>query len=69
MVKETGSLVDGVVRILNAVEQGADRATVNDAYRTILAGMTKIEECMEGMSTNALQPLYNMHSNSTHIDT
>ncbi|DAA79785.1 TPA_exp: Uncharacterized protein A8136_0558 [Trichophyton benhamiae CBS 112371] len=53
MVKETGSLVDGVVRILNAVEQGADRATVNDAYRTILAGMTKIEECMEDMWKNS----------------
>lgn len=51
MVKETGSLVDGVVRILNAVEQGADRVTVNDAYRTILQGMAKIEACMEGMFT------------------
>lgn len=49
MVKESGALINGVVRILNNIEKGKDRAEVNDAYREVLAAMTKIEDNMEGM--------------------
>ena len=48
MVKESGSLVNGVVRILNSLENTRNRTEVDDAYRQILAGMEKIEACMEG---------------------
>ncbi|KAL1958824.1 hypothetical protein VTO42DRAFT_3661 [Malbranchea cinnamomea] len=53
MVKESGALVNGAVRILNAIEAGSNRTEVNDAYREILAAMTKIEECMEDMWKNS----------------
>ncbi|KAK2733973.1 hypothetical protein FQN57_001910 [Myotisia sp. PD_48] len=53
MVKETGPLIDGVARILNSLERGGDRTEINDAYRVLLAGMTKIEECMEDMWSNS----------------
>lgn len=49
MVKESGGLINGVVRILNAMDKGKDRVEINDAYRQILSAMTKIEANMEGM--------------------
>lgn len=51
MVKESGALISGAVRILNSLEHTRDRAEVDDAYRQILAGMEKIEASMEGKIT------------------
>lgn len=48
MVKESSSLITGVVRVLDTIEQGGRRSEVNDGLREILQAMEKIEECMEG---------------------
>jgi hypothetical protein len=48
MVKESSALVSGSLRILNSLENGQDRAEICDAYREMLAGLAKIEACMEG---------------------
>ncbi|KAJ9370754.1 hypothetical protein DTO282E5_4514 [Paecilomyces variotii] len=49
MVKESSSLISGVVRVLDTIEQGGRRSEVNDGFREILQAMEKIEECMEEM--------------------
>ncbi|EEH18821.2 hypothetical protein PABG_01140 [Paracoccidioides brasiliensis Pb03] len=56
MVKETGHLVSGAVRILNSLEEGkgpSAREEVNDAFREILKAMERIETSMEDMWKNS----------------
>ena len=55
MVKETGALVNGALKVLETIEQNGSRSEVNEGYREILKSMEKIEECMEG---NAIFHLY-----------
>lgn len=52
MVKETAPLVNGAVKVLDAIEQG-QRSAANDGFREILKAMEKIETCMEGMFTSS----------------
>lgn len=49
MVKETGPLVGGVLKIVDSLEQHASRQEINDGFREILKSMEKIEASMEGM--------------------
>ncbi|OJD17637.1 hypothetical protein AJ78_02287 [Emergomyces pasteurianus Ep9510] len=56
MVKESGALVNGAIRILNKLEESKEpssREEVNDAFREILKGMEKVETCMEDMWKNS----------------
>jgi indoleamine 2,3-dioxygenase len=48
MVKETGPLVSGAVRVLDTLEQNGPRSEVNEGYREILKAMNNIETNMEG---------------------
>lgn len=48
MVKETGPLINGAVKVLETLEQNGPRSEVNEGYREILKTMEKIETCMEG---------------------
>lgn len=49
MVKETGALVGGVLKVVDSIEQRGDRDMINDGFREILRTMEKIETSMEGM--------------------
>lgn len=49
MVKETGALVAGVLKVIDTIEQHGDRDEINDGFRDILRTMEKIEASMEGM--------------------
>jgi len=49
MVKETGALVAGVLKVIDTIEQHGDRNEINDGFRDILRTMEKIEASMEGM--------------------
>ncbi|KAK2787465.1 hypothetical protein FQN52_007183 [Onygenales sp. PD_12] len=56
MVKESGALVSGAIRILDTLEKGQgarDRQEVNDGFREILRGMERVENCMEDMWKNS----------------
>jgi indoleamine 2,3-dioxygenase len=55
MVKESPTLVDATVRILNTLERGPDREAINEGLRDILRAMEKIELCMEGMLARLAQ--------------
>lgn len=48
MVKETGALVKGVLKIVDTLEQHGARDDINDGFREILCAMEKIEASMEG---------------------
>jgi indoleamine 2,3-dioxygenase len=50
MVKDTSGLITGVLQVIDTLQQGGSRSTVNDGFREILASMEKIEAGMEGMS-------------------
>lgn len=56
MVKETAPLITGAVKVLDTMERGGQRSSVNDGFREILKAMEKIEDCMEG----DLPSLYNL---------
>lgn len=47
MVKETGALISGVLRIVDNIEQNGQREDINDGFREILNAMEKIEASME----------------------
>lgn len=49
MVKETGPLIAGVLKIVDNLEQHGSRQDINDGFREILKSMEKIEASMEGM--------------------
>ncbi|KAJ5225064.1 Indoleamine 2-3-dioxygenase [Penicillium chermesinum] len=53
MVKETGPLVNGVLRVIDTIEQRGSRAEINDGFREILRSMEKIEASMEEMWANS----------------
>lgn len=48
MVKYTGSLINGVLRVVDTLEQHGPRQDINDGFRLILETMEKIEAAMEG---------------------
>lgn len=48
MVKMSGGLISGAVRVVDTLEQGGSRSEVNDGFREILEAMEKIEASMEG---------------------
>lgn len=50
MVKETGPLIGGVLRVVDTLEQKGSRSQINDGFREILSAMEKIEQSMEGKS-------------------
>lgn len=52
MVKETGALISGALRIVDTLEQRGSREDINDGFREILRAMEKIEASMEGMSSS-----------------
>jgi indoleamine 2,3-dioxygenase len=52
MVKYTGSLINGVLRVVDNLEQKAPRQDVNDGFRLILNTMEKIEAAMESKFIN-----------------
>lgn len=58
MVKETGGLINGVLKVVDTLEQHGDRQEINDGFREILTTMEKIEESMESKQT-----LTDLHSN------
>lgn len=47
MVKMTGNLVSGVLKVVDTLEQRGDRNEINDGFREILSTMEKIEDSME----------------------
>lgn len=51
MVKETGALISGVLRVVDTLEQNGARDEVNDGFREILRTMEKIEASMESMKS------------------
>ncbi|CAI7654868.1 unnamed protein product [Penicillium pancosmium] len=53
MVKYTGSLINGVLRVVDNLEQNGPRQDVNDGFRLILETMEKIEAAMETMWGNS----------------
>lgn len=48
MVKETGPLIAGALKVVDSLEQHGSRQEVNDGFREILKSMEKIEASMEG---------------------
>ncbi|CAI7640255.1 unnamed protein product [Penicillium palitans] len=53
MVKETGPLIGGVLKIVDSLEQHGSRQEINDGFREILKSMEKIEASMEDMWGNS----------------
>ncbi|KAJ5806867.1 hypothetical protein N7474_010459 [Penicillium riverlandense] len=53
MVKETGGLINGVLKVVDTLEQRGDRQEINDGFRQILTTMEKIEASMETMWGNS----------------
>jgi indoleamine 2,3-dioxygenase len=49
MVKETGALISGALRVVDNIEQQGRREDINDGFREILRAMEKIEASMESM--------------------
>ena len=54
MVKETGPLIAGALKVVDSLEQHGSRQEVNDGFREILKSMEKIEASMEGKKHNPL---------------
>jgi indoleamine 2,3-dioxygenase len=54
MVKETGPLIGGVLKVVDSLEQHGSRQEINDGFREILRSMEKIEASMEGMLSDYL---------------
>ena len=52
MVKESGGLISGALRVIDTLDQAGSRSEVNDGFREILKAMEKIEANMEGMPFN-----------------
>lgn len=52
MVKESGGLISGALRVIDTLDQAGPRSEVNDGFREILKAMEKIEANMEGMPFN-----------------
>lgn len=48
MVKWSGSLISGAVRVVDTLEEAGPRSEINDGFREILTAMEKIEASMEG---------------------
>ncbi|KAL4878284.1 hypothetical protein BJY04DRAFT_196148 [Aspergillus karnatakaensis] len=53
MVKDTPGLISGALQVIDTIQQGGPRSTVNDGFREILASMEKIEAGMEDMWANS----------------
>ncbi|EAW10917.1 indoleamine 2,3-dioxygenase family protein [Aspergillus clavatus NRRL 1] len=53
MVKESNGLISGALKVVDTLDQGGPRSTVNDGFREILNAMEKIEASMEDMWTNS----------------
>ncbi|KAJ5734113.1 hypothetical protein N7493_002899 [Penicillium malachiteum] len=53
MVKETGALIGGALRVVDTIEQHGPRNEINDGFREILNAMEKIEASMEDMWGNS----------------
>ncbi|KAJ5201520.1 uncharacterized protein N7498_006183 [Penicillium cinerascens] len=53
MVKETGALISGALRVVDNIEQHGQREDINDGFREILRAMEKIEASMETMWANS----------------
>ncbi|KAJ5565332.1 hypothetical protein N7513_001574 [Penicillium frequentans] len=53
MVKETGALIGGVLRVVDNIEQHGPRNEINNGFREILTAMEKIEASMEDMWGNS----------------
>jgi indoleamine 2,3-dioxygenase len=51
MVKETGPLIAGALKVVDTLEQHGSRQEINDGFREILKSMEKIETSMEGISS------------------
>lgn len=70
MVKESGGLIDGTLKVIDTLDQHGPREQINDGFREILRAMQKIEAAMEGMfffhscRTTSTWP---KHKNSTEL--
>ncbi|KAJ5895576.1 Indoleamine 2-3-dioxygenase [Penicillium taxi] len=53
MVKETGALISGTLRVVDTLEQHGPRSYINAGFREILTAMEKIEASMEDMWANS----------------
>ncbi|KAJ5698179.1 hypothetical protein N7462_000184 [Penicillium macrosclerotiorum] len=53
MVKQSGALIAGALRVVDTLEQHGSRSEVNDGFREILNAMEKIEASMEDMWGNS----------------
>lgn len=58
MVKETGPLIAGALKVVDSLEQHGSRQEVNDGFREILKSMEKIEASMEGKKPNLLLSIH-----------
>lgn len=65
MVKETGSLIAGALKVIDTLEQHGPRPDINDGFREILQAMEKIEASMEGIISF---PHIKPDSTSHHIE-
>lgn len=54
MVKRSGGIISGAVRVIDTLEQGGSRSEVNDGFREIVEAMEKIEASMEGKLSSSL---------------
>lgn len=43
MVKESGGLISGALRVIDTLDQAGPRSEVNDGFREVLKAMEKIE--------------------------
>lgn len=48
MVKDSGGLVGGALKVIDTIETGGERSRVNEGFREVLSAMERIEACMEG---------------------
>ncbi|KAI9925711.1 hypothetical protein MW887_005513 [Aspergillus wentii] len=53
MVKWSGGLIGGALKVIDTIEQSGPRSQVNDGFREILTAMEKIEAAMEDMWGNS----------------
>ncbi|EYE94948.1 indoleamine 2,3-dioxygenase family protein [Aspergillus ruber CBS 135680] len=53
MVKWSGGLISGAVRVVDTLEKAGPRSEINDGFREILTAMEKIEASMEDMWGNS----------------
>lgn len=61
MVKETGPLIAGALKVVDSLEQCSSRQEVNDGFREILKSMEKIEASMEGKLLHKTFVQYSAH--------